>query len=562
MQTYSHRHHHHEDREDSMSKKEHMKKIMDEENLDSPQDSVEFLEYVKKHQNKVDHHKRRLHRFSRFMFVLGVSALGYMAFRYFVHSSRMHETSYSGRNHRLGASSTDAEADAYKQTFSFVSVAIWGLVVTKAKAGVEAAQNKDASTVSGLVKKVGAICALIAAASIFQLMGSMKTPESEVAKAPKASTHKLQASNERHPASYYDKQSSHYMGGAHNVLINHAKNSMAGVQPVEEEQGNYGHNILINAAKQFSKGEKLGKSVASSGNYGHNKLLSFAESSMSGDDSLNIPSQKALGGSHNVAMAVLSEQSRKFKQQQRRTQQVQQSGFSSFFSGLSNRNLSEKQFNKNLRSTVAFVGFMITLASCVAFYVTLKTYHAHLQKRDQLIALLKNPNARVAVGKKGKEVVKKLAEKSKSLKAAAEPKKKVAKADDIEALIESAKAKKAVNEARSELLLSGYQAPKIVEEVPEPQVVVAPIQPTINYQLIEPMVQAKPVLQQPAPQQQFFYPQNFEVSAPLPVPQMYTQPIAAKVAIQQPEPMREPLPSKKQNLADVPKGELIKALMA
>ena len=49
MQTYSHRHHHHEDREDSMSKKEHMKKIMDEENLDSPQDSVEFLEYVKKH---------------------------------------------------------------------------------------------------------------------------------------------------------------------------------------------------------------------------------------------------------------------------------------------------------------------------------------------------------------------------------------------------------------------------------------------------------------------------------------------------------------------------------
>ena len=98
----------------------------------------------------------------------------------------MHETSYSGRNHRLGASSTDVEADAYKQTFSFVSVAIWGLVVTKAKAGVEAAQNKDANTVSGLVKKVGAICALIAAASIFQLMGTMKTPESEVVKAPKA----------------------------------------------------------------------------------------------------------------------------------------------------------------------------------------------------------------------------------------------------------------------------------------------------------------------------------------------------------------------------------------
>jgi len=42
---------------------------------------------------------------------------------------------------------------------------------------------------------------------------------------------------------------------------------------------------------------------------------------------------------------------------------------------------------------------------------------------------------------------------------------------------------------------------------------------------------------------------------------MYTQPIAAKVAIQQPEPMREPLPVKKTNLADVPKADLIKALM-
>merc|ERR1711997_669617 len=177
----------------------------------------------------------------------------------------------------------------------------------------------------------------------------------------------------------------------------------------------------------------------------------------------------------------------------------------------------------------------------------------HLQKRDQLIALMKNPNARVAVGKKGKEVVKKLAKKSKALKAA-EPKKEAAKANDLEALVEQAKAKKAISEAKSELILSGYQAPKIEEEVP--QIVTVQPQPTVNYQLIEPMVQVKPVLQQ-----QFFYPQNFEVSAPLPVPQMYTQPIAAKVAIQQPEPMREPLPAKQANLADVPKADLIKALM-
>lgn len=413
---------------------------------------------------------------------------------------------------------------------------------------------------SGLVKKVGAICALIAAASVFQLMGTMNKVEKDVTvKASKTESHKLQASNESHPASYYDRSSSHYQGGAHNVLINKAKEFQTGVRVVAEEQGNYGHNVLIRAAKEGMGNGSKAKApiVQGSGNYGHNALISFAQAHTAGEVSstVTVPSAQSLGGSHNVAMAVIAEQSRNFKKQQSKKQV--QGGMSTFFSSLGNRNVSEKQFNKNLRSTAAFVGFMVTLAMCVSFYVTLKTYHAHLQKRDQLMALMKNPNARVAVGKKGKEVVKKLAKKSKALKAE-KPKKVVAKADDLEALIEQAKAKKAVSEAKSELLLSGYEAPKIEEEVPQ-QITIQTVQPTINYQLIEPMVQAKPVLQQP--QQQFFYPQNFEVSAPLPVPQMYTQPIAAKVAIQQPEPMREPLPAKKANLADVPKADLIKALM-
>jgi hypothetical protein len=149
-----------------------MKKIIDVENLNSPQDSVEFLEYIKKHQNKVDQHGKSLHSFSKFIMFLGLGALAMMTFRYFMHSSRVHSSDFSGNSHRLGASKEDAEADQYKQTFSYLSVAIWGLVVTKAKAGVEAASNKDSNTVSGLVKKVGAICALIAAASVFQLMGT------------------------------------------------------------------------------------------------------------------------------------------------------------------------------------------------------------------------------------------------------------------------------------------------------------------------------------------------------------------------------------------------------
>jgi hypothetical protein len=131
-----------------------------------------------------------------------------------------HHQKYSGRHHKLGASNEAVESSAYGQTFSAVSVAIWGLVVAKAKTGVDAAAKNDAASVGGLVKRVGYICALIAAASLTQFMGHYNTtnPVEAVTKAT-ASTHKLQASNERHPDSYYDKTSSHYMGGGHNVLI-------------------------------------------------------------------------------------------------------------------------------------------------------------------------------------------------------------------------------------------------------------------------------------------------------------------------------------------------------
>ena len=80
-------------------------------------------------------------------------------------SSHKHHK-YSGRHHKLGASNEETESTAYGQTFSAFSVAIWGLVVAKAKTGVEAASKNDTASVGGLVKRVGYICALIAAASL------------------------------------------------------------------------------------------------------------------------------------------------------------------------------------------------------------------------------------------------------------------------------------------------------------------------------------------------------------------------------------------------------------
>lgn len=106
-----------------------------------------------------------------------------------------------------------------------------------------------------------------------------------------------------------------------------------------------------------------------------------------------IASQKSMGGAHNVAMAVLTEKSNQFKRQQKAQKNT------SFFSGVSSAHVSAEQYQKNLSSTLEFATFIATLALCIASFVTIKTYHTHLEKQDQLTALLKNPNARVAAGK-------------------------------------------------------------------------------------------------------------------------------------------------------------------
>ena len=209
-----------------------------------------------------------------------------------------------------------------------------------------------------------------------------------------------------------------------------------------------------------------------------------------------------------------------------------------------------------MQGTLSFLGFIATLAVCMYYYVVSKTYHAHLEKLDQLNALLNNPNARVASGKKGKEIMKKLQSKQKEIKAKATPE-KAQSASTIDDLISAAKEKKTAEEA-CEKLLSAYQAPVVQSAPVETPIVIQ--QPQVNYTLIEP-VAPQPVKTTTVTSNnfanQYWYPQNFEVTAPLPIP----QPITTKVAIQQPEPMREPLPAKQPDLASMPKADLIKALL-
>jgi len=176
-----------------------------------------------------------------------------------------------------------------------MSVAIWGLVAAKAKSGVEAAGKDDALSVGALVKKIGVFCSLIAAASLCQMMGAANTA-APVEAVPKTTGHKLQA--EHHPASFYDKSSSHYQGGAHNVLINLAKSGKIDTTPVPQ----HGHDALIKLAKDLNQGKRS---------------VDF--------------SAKSMGGNHNVAMAVLAQHSNEFKQA-RMAERKSNSGISSMFS--------------------------------------------------------------------------------------------------------------------------------------------------------------------------------------------------------------------------------------
>lgn len=181
-----------------MSKKEHMKKMIEEENLDRPQDSVEFLQYVQKHQTKVENHRGRVHKLSKVMMVVGICGMGYMAYKHMTHSSGRHHQNrdhhYSGNGHRLGASNeASVEDDGQTAMFKAMSFAIWGLIVSKAKSGLEAATKTDEKSVGSIVKRIGTFTALIVVASVCQLMSQPKSVETitEAAKTPM----KLQAGN-------------------------------------------------------------------------------------------------------------------------------------------------------------------------------------------------------------------------------------------------------------------------------------------------------------------------------------------------------------------------------
>ena len=389
------------------------------------------------------------------------------------------------------------------------------MVVAKAKNGLAAAQEKESSTVQGMLKKVGMFCAMIVLAASFQLMGSMSAKA--VPSAAPVATPKLQASHKSYPASYYDKSSSHYMGGAHNVLINAAANGEIkefgrSAEFYDKASSHYQGGVMNSVIKAAEKGELNTKPLRS----------------------------------HNAAQNVLLDMHEQFKRSRNAAPAKPISAAS--------QRARVSASRENMRQTGAFVGFIAMLAVTVAYFVTFKAYHAHLAKQDQLTALLNNPNARVAAGKKGKEIAKRIQsvdEEAIAAEPAKEPSVEQTLEASLEKLLKTAKAKKVLKAAAAKV--EAEPAPK-VEEKPKltyeaPQLVQAPSQPAQQvetaYQLLDPVL----------PQHPLIYPQNFQVQPPVPIHQLMTP--MPKVAISKPEPMAEPV----RGVKDLSKAELIKLLL-
>jgi hypothetical protein len=241
---------------------------------------------------------------------------------------------------------------------------IWGLVLQKARNGMSVSTSKDTSSVGETVKKTGTLIALILGATVLQFVANYQTPVQTAAPASHPvlqQAHRLQAASpmaEELPASFYDKSSSHYMGGAHNAA-----------------------------------------------------LMSVRDGTTKKTKSVQVPTQATMGGAHNAAlnaMAIKSAKKAQVTQKSSMTFLPTLGSIRQSYQTHTERPLTQAELQDNIKATSAIMGLFATIAMCMYFFINMKCYHASLEKLDALTALLNNPNARVANAEQGKQVMKKL----------------------------------------------------------------------------------------------------------------------------------------------------------
>lgn len=103
------------------------------------------------------------------------------------------------------------------------SVMIWGMVLAKAKKGMKAAESDNHITVKKMLRQATTLILLVCVASFAKFGAEMSQKETFVASRHPTlkAAHSTVITEEVHSDSFYDPNSSHYMGGAHNVALMH-----------------------------------------------------------------------------------------------------------------------------------------------------------------------------------------------------------------------------------------------------------------------------------------------------------------------------------------------------
>lgn len=155
---------------------------------------------------------------------------------------------------------------------------------------------------------------------------------------------------------------------------------------------------------------------------------------------------KSTHGNHNIALSNVAAEAKAVKNQPSKVVKT------------------AKPFNYSKAAKESLL--LLAIAGSIAFYSVMHSYHDALKKQEQLTMLFNNPNARVAAGSKGKDVLKKL-------KSAKKPVKKVSKVEKTEEtltkilnLLEEQNKAKAAEKAQQIVEPPAYQAPLLETAAP------------------------------------------------------------------------------------------------
>lgn len=153
------------------------KEIIDQEGLETPQESVKFLKHYKSHVEKTQLHQKNLKRVSNLFVFVGAFAFAFAVFSFMTPKAapkpRLRLAPHIGDGQEQAQFiAADGSYDISSMA-SYASVFIWGLVLTKARSGLEASDSKDSSKVGGLLQRATSLIALICASALFKLIAVM-----------------------------------------------------------------------------------------------------------------------------------------------------------------------------------------------------------------------------------------------------------------------------------------------------------------------------------------------------------------------------------------------------